>query len=314
MKRIGNLVEQIAGYENLCYAFYKAKKGKQQKTEVNDYSKHLHENIKMLQAQILSGKVDVGHYHYFTIYDPKERLICAASFAERVLHHAIMNICHPVFEKHQIYDSYATRLGKGTFKALERAAFFNKQYDCYLKLDIRKYFDSINHDILKSQLCKLFKDKDLLSILFQIIESYKATENKGIPIGNLTSQYFANHYLASFDHFVKEILRIKGYVRYMDDMVFFGTKAEIQEKKIEINTYITEKLDLALKSPITSSTITGLNFLSYRIFKKHIELAGKSKKRFITDLKNSLFIYNLNNSLCDIKTIIGLLKNQYFLR
>jgi len=139
MKRQGNLIEKIAALDNLELAYYQAQKGKADKKEVYEYGQWLQENLLKLQQQILTGEVEVGNYHYFTIYDPKERLICAAPFDQRVLHHALMNVCHPFFEKVQIFDSYASRLGKGTYAALERAKFFNRRYQWFLKLDFRKY-------------------------------------------------------------------------------------------------------------------------------------------------------------------------------
>lgn len=127
MKREGNLIEKIADMKNLEWAFWKAQRGKKDKKEVIAYQKQLNSNLKILQTQLLTNTCEVGNYHFFKIYDPKERQICAASFSERVLHHAIMNICHENFEKFQVFDSYATRLNKGTYAALERAAYFHKK-------------------------------------------------------------------------------------------------------------------------------------------------------------------------------------------
>ena len=296
MKRAGNLVPIISDLNNLYSAYYKSSKHKKNKVEVVDYHLNLYQNLKELQIQILKGNIQVGNYHYFTIYDPKKRLICAAPFAERVLHHAIMNICHSYFEKYQISDSYATRIGKGTYKALKRAAHFNKQYRYYLKLDITKYFDSISHFKLKQQLSNLFKDKVLLILLEKIINSYQTVEGKGLPIGNLTSQYFANHFLAGFDHFVKEKLLIKPYLRYMDDMVIWSDNFdELMNYYKEISGYLTNKLNLNLKPVIINKTEHGLSFLSYRLFCTHIELQQKSKKRFLQKIRKYIFNFESGN-------------------
>ncbi len=150
MKRQGYLIERIAAIENLELAFYKAQKGKIAKASVQAFRKNLRENLMVLQAQILSGEVEVGGYHYFTIYDPKKRQICAAPFGQRVLHHALMNVCHPFFEKVQISDSYASRIGKGTYSALEKAKRNGRRFPWFLKLDVRKYFDSIHHGVLRA--------------------------------------------------------------------------------------------------------------------------------------------------------------------
>jgi len=281
MKRVGNLIPEIASFDNLLLAHYKAKKGKETKPPIWSFSKNLHQNLKQMQSQILSGQVQVGNYHYFTIYDPKERVICAASYPERVLHHAIMNVCHPIFEKFQIEDSYATRLQKGTFKAVERAQTFQKQFRFYWKFDIRKYFDSIDHHLLLTMLHKRFKDPILLNIFENIVHSYHVAPNKGIPIGNLTSQYFANHYLAYLDHFIKDQLQLKGYTRYMDDfIVWHNNKTQIQQIAAAIRNYIHTQLFLALKTDYQNTATHGLPFLGFRLFQQKILLSSRSKKRF----------------------------------
>ncbi len=182
----------------------------------------LTENLKKLQEGLIGECVDVGHYRYFLIQDPKERTICAALFPERVLHHAVMNVTEPYFERKMIFDTYACRRDKGTDKAVERAFDFTRKSFWFLKLDIRKYFDSISHSVLLEILRTVFKDGQLLDLFQQIIETYQKTPGKGVPIGNLTSQYFANLYLSGFDHFIKDTLGIKRYVRYMDDMCLWG--------------------------------------------------------------------------------------------
>ncbi len=292
MKRAGNLIAEITDLNNLYYAFYKAAKGKRQKPEVIVYEKFIVEKINLLQQQIQTTDLEIGNYHYFTIYEPKERLICAASFAERVLHHALMNVCHPYFENQLINESYATRLNKGTYKAVEKAKYYSKHYNYYLKLDVRKYFDSISHSILFEKLKTIFKDPDLLEIFRQIIESYHSSDDKGLPIGNLTSQYFANFYLAEFDHFIKQTHQIKPYVRYMDDFILWANSPDELNKLANfIANYLQQNLDLSLKISYINTTTHGLNFLSYRIFQNRIELQQKSKKRFIkkiNDYENKL--------------------------
>lgn len=282
MKRIGFLYDAIGDMDNLRLAFWKAQRGKQDKLEVINYQKQLHKHLGLLREQLLTKEYQLGNYYYFTIFDPKERKICAASFPERVLHHALMNICHPYFDKYQIYDSYASRFGKGTYKALARAKTYSEKYSWFLKLDFRKYFDSITHSIVKNQLAKLFKDKDLLHLFYQIIDTYEVSSNKGLPIGNLTSQYLANHYLASADHYAKEQLKAKAYVRYMDDIVIWDNDKELLlniGKQFE--TYTRETLNLELKPFCLNQTQRGVPFLGYLVYQHQIRLAQKSKKRFI---------------------------------
>jgi len=286
MKRAGNLIERITNIDNLYLAFYKAQRGKSGKEEALKYRENLHENIKMLQSQIHAGKVDVGNYHYFTIFDPKVRLICAAAFSERVLHHALMNVCHSYFEKNMIFDTYATRVNKGIYKALEKVGKGMKQYQYVAKLDVRKYFDHISHEILKSKLQRIFKDKTLLNILDQIIDSYSLERGYGLPIGNLTSQYFANFYLSSIDHDAKEVLRIPIYIRYMDDILLFANEKNILQKNVkDLEQKMKKKLRLSLKPILIHHCSKGISFLGYQLFPNKILLHRNSKKRFLQKMK-----------------------------
>jgi RNA-directed DNA polymerase len=282
MKRQGQLLEEIADLKNLYEAFYKAQKGKVSKHYVYAYNKQLQQNLQWLQQQLISGAVETGRYHTFTIYDPKKRLICATPFSQRVLHHALMNLCHASFEKRQIATSFASRPGKGTYSALDKAREYNRRYRWFLKLDVRKYFESIDHSILKQQLCRMFKDKSVLLIFDKIIDSYSTAAGKSLPIGNLTSQYFANHYLSVADYYVKQRLRIPAYVRYMDDMVLWHHDKEVLlEIGYRFQDYLARELLLQLKPFCLNESRKGLPFLGYLLFPKSVRLARRSKKRFI---------------------------------
>lgn len=206
-----------------------------------------------------------------------------------------MNVCHTNFEKYQIFYSYASRIGKGTYAALERASVFQQQYKWFLKLDVRKYFDSIDHAILKTMPANRFKDKALLQVFFQIIDSYQTLEGKGLPIGNLTSQYFANHYLALADHHIKEKLQASAYVRYMDDMVIWSNdKNTLLKIGNEFQSFIESELSLTLKPFCLNSTDKGLPFLGYMLFPKRVLLNNSSRKRFKIKLKQ--YTCKLNNA------------------
>ena len=286
MKRIGNLIEEIASLENLVLAHYRAKRGKYWKPEVLRFSKNLSESLSTLQKGILDGSVGVGDYHYFTIHDPKERQICAASYPERVLHHAMMGVCDPYFESYQISDSYATRRDKGTFKAVDRAWAFQKKYSFFLKLDVRKYFDSIDHAILLSLLRRRFKDARLLALFERILGSYHTRAGKGLPIGNLSSQYFANYYLGLLDHWLKETQGTKAYVRYMDDfVVWHDDKSRLQALAQEITAFLETRLALGLKTCYVANTKHGLPFLGFRLFPNKKTLSARSKKRFARKMR-----------------------------
>lgn len=286
MKRTGYLMDSIADLDNLYLAYYKASLGKRGKSEVMAFSKKLDENIQLLREQLLSGKVSVGNYRYFSIFDPKKRLICAASFPERVMHHAIMNVCHPYFDRNLIGDTYATRKGKGTYEAIDKAM---KAMNCYryvAKLDVRKYYDNISHEVLKSKLARLFKDKNLLLLFGMIIDSYSTVDGRGLPIGNLTSQYFANFYLSELDHFAKESLRIPVYIRYMDDVLLFGDDKAVIGEWIEKLSLRLSRLMIEFKPPIIVSVEVGVSFLGYRIRRHCMTLNSRSRNRLRRKLKS----------------------------
>lgn len=281
MKRDNHLIANIADIDNLHLAFWKAKRGKEGKNEFADFMKTFDKNLLTMRDELLSGNVQVGDYHYFKIFDPKERSICTASFKERVLHHAIMNICHDNFERFQIFDSYASRKNKGTYAALNRAKYFQRKYKWFLKLDVRKYFDSVDHKVLKELLKNRFKDKVLLKILDRIIDSYQTERGKGLPIGNLTSQYFANHYLALADHYIKEKLQMPAYVRYMDDMVIWSNdKKMLLTIGCKFQSFLESDLNLNLKVFCLNSTEKGLIFLGYFLFPDSVLLTKNSRSRF----------------------------------
>lgn len=287
MKRANHLYDRISTHENLHLAFRKAAKGKQSDPEVVTFRRRFDANIQDLGEQLAAGSPDVGHYHFFTVRDPKVRTICAASFPERVLHHAVMNLCEPRLDAYAIHDSYACRKGKGNRKALTRAQEFARKFPWYLKLDIRKYFDSIDHGIAMQLLSRQFKEKRLLSLFASILDTYHAAPGKGLPIGNLISQHLANFYLGVFDHWIKEIRSVKGYLRYMDDFVLFSYNKSVLKSELEqIVRFLEARLALKLKDNIQlNRTVLGLPFLGFRVFPAHIRLLPRTRKRFSEKLR-----------------------------
>lgn len=273
---------KIADAENLRLAFWKAAKGKRGKADCRAFRERLEENLAALGAQLLAGEVPVGDYHSFKVHDPKERLICAATFRERVLHHALMNVCEPVLERAAVFDSYACRQGKGRLRAVERAQRYARTHRWFLKMDIRKYFDSIQHETLRGLLARKFKDPVLLGVLDRILASYQTTPGRGLPIGNLTSQHFANFYLAPLDRFLKETLRRGAYVRYMDDFVVWGGSGrELRAVCERVRTFLAAELKLELKANTAlNRTAFGMDFLGYRLFPGMVRLARRSQVRF----------------------------------
>jgi hypothetical protein len=244
-------------------------------------------NLARLRTQLLEDTVPLGRFHQFTIYDPKERRITAPCFEERLLHHAILNVCEPVFERWLIHDTYACRVGKGRIACLARAQRFARQFPVFLKLDIRKYFDSIDHATLGRMLERRFKDQRLLRLFHRIIDGYAVAPGKGVPIGSLTSQHFANFYLGWFDRFVKERLRIPGYVRYMDDMALWSESAdELKSALSAVRQFLGDELQLELKPvPYLNRSARGMDLLGCRMFPTHQVLNARSRRRFRRKLR-----------------------------
>ena len=283
MKRKGYLYENIYLYPNLCDAYHKAAKGKHDKKEVIAFKNDFQKNIQKIQSGLIFQKPDIGHYSYFAVRDPKVRLICAASFPERVMHHAIMNVCGPIMDGCAIHDSYACRSEKGQHKAVKRAQLFANNYQWYLKLDIRKFFDSIHHNTMLHLIDKKIKDQRVVLLFQQLLETYQTQPGRGLPIGNLTSQHLANFYLCEFDHWIKEQRRVKAYIRYMDDFILFRkTSTELKTDLHELTEYLETERHLSLKSSIQlNRTSKGIPFLGYRVFPQKVLLSAMSKKRLI---------------------------------
>lgn len=279
MKTKKYLFNQICDYKNLRLAYYKASKRKHTSNSYLYFRNSCDERLTFIYNQLISETFGVGNYRQFTITDPKERIITAAPFEERIVHHAIINVLEPVFERQFIFHTYACRKGKGTHSAIKYAQKCCISSKYFLKLDVRKYFDNISHKILEEKLNKIIGDKRCLNLLYAIIQSFCVTPGKGLPIGNLTSQYFANFYLSSLDHYILEKLKPHRYVRYMDDMILFGNSIEnLKKKYMLINDYIIKFLDLSLKPPIYGSIKNGLPFLGCLIHADNLNLLKEKQK------------------------------------
>ena len=264
MKRVGYLMERIAEPENLREAFLLASRAKSGKPDVLTYRAKRMANLDNLRKQLLSGNALVGGYHQFKVYDPKERTITVAPFAQRVLHHAIMRVCEPYLENKLVPWTYACRKQKGRIAALNAAAKHCRSYDWYLKLDIRKYFDSILHSSLLERLRGIFKDAALLRLMEGIIRSYEVTRGRGLPIGNLTSQHFANLYLGTLDRFIEQEAKKTGMhvVRYMDDLVVWAVaQTDLKDLRARLREFLPTALGLELKQERIGRVVNGVPFL-----------------------------------------------------
>jgi RNA-directed DNA polymerase len=307
MKTFNRLFEKIADWDNLLLAAKKAQKGKRYNNSVAAFYFHLEENLLRLQRDLKSKTYQPGPYETFFIHDPKERMISAAPFRDRVVHHALCNIIEPIFENGFIHDSYANRKGKGTHKAIERYQHFAKQNKYVLKCDIRKFFPSIDHAVLKQEIQRKICCRDTLWLIAAIIDNSNPQEEhtlyfpgddmftpherrRGLPIGNLTSQFWANVYLNRFDHFVKEVLKAPGYVRYVDDFVLFSNdKQQLLAWKKELERELA-KLRLILHPTKTQAHLTerGVPFLGFRIFPQHRYVRKEKVGRYRRHLRKMM--------------------------
>lgn len=312
MKRYNNLYSKLCSFENLYSAYLKARKSKRYKEYVLDFSWNVEKELIKLQGELLNKTYKHGEYYEFTLYDAKKREIKAAPFRDRVVHHALCNIIEPLFDKGFIYDSYACRKEKGTHKAVKRLDKFiqsteekwGKENVYCLKCDISKYFDSIDHDILFNLIKKRIKDSDTLWLIREIIDSSFVHDFKprktGIPIGNLTSQLFANLYLNELDIFVKHVLRERYYLRYMDDfLILANEKKKLHKEEILLRNFVKDNLQLELHpSKVSLSPVPkGIYFLGYQIFREYKRLRKSTVIRFLKKLKLKKSKEEINSSV-----------------
>ncbi len=285
------LYETLTSFSNLYNSFLKAKRGCRKNKELFEFCFDLERNLISLRKELLDKTYVPGRYRYFKIYDPKERLIAVAPFRDRVVHHAVISVIEPIYERIFIYDSYATRKGKGTHRAIKRAQLFLRNNRWFLKADIKKYFDSIDHEVLLDVLSKRIKDKDVMWLLERIIRN-GGRARKGLPIGNLTSQFLANVYLDVFDQFVKNTLKVKCYLRYMDDMVFFSNdKNFLLEIRKKTEEFLNRSLKLEFKNAYINQQMNGLTFVGARIFPFLIRIKPKTLHRCIRKIKRRIKEY-----------------------
>lgn len=291
MKTYKRLFEKIISFENIFLATKKAQKGKRMKLSTARFNFESEKEILNLQAELKSQTYKPGAYRHFYVNDPKRRMISAAPYRDRVVHHAFCNIVEPLFDKTFIYDSYACRIEKGTHRALDRAQEFLRMNKYVLQCDIRKYFPSIDHQVLLSIIAKKIKDEKVLWLAELIIKSVASDEwrvESGLPIGNLTSQFFANLYLNELDYFVKFDLREKYYLRYMDDFLIFGNEKErLHRLKDEMGDFLEKNLCLNLhpKKSVVLLAKLGVNFCGFRIFKYYRRLRKGNIKLFVRRMK-----------------------------
>ena len=305
MKTYNRLWAEITSFKNLVLAYKKARKAKPYTNEILQFSMDLEKNLLSIQEELLANTYIQSRYREFIVFDPKQRKIKYLPFKDRVVHHALVNIIEPIFDKRLINTTYACRKGKGTHKALKDikgviSSEFKFTGYC-LKCDIKKYFPSINQEILKKLISKKITCKNTLNLIYKIIDSdnSESGKTKGIPIGNLTSQLFSNIYLNELDQYVKHKLKIKYYYRYVDDFIILhDSKKELNNYKKKIKYFLKKELNLEMPTYKTSifKIKEGVDFVGYKIFPNRVFLRKRNIKRFIKNIKKWSVITNLNTN------------------
>lgn len=298
MKRHGNLWPQIVDFGNLVQAARQAQRGKRLQDNVLAFNYDLEANLLQLQDELLTQTYQPGAYKTFQIVEPKKRMISAAPYRDRVVHHALCNVIAPIFERTFIAHSYANRVGYGTHRALRRFTELARSHRYVLQCDIRKYFPSLDHEILKTMLRRKIKCHATLWLVDTIIDASNEQEpiteyfpgdelwtpqerRRGLPIGNLTSQFFANVYLNGLDHFVLEELGTSKYVRYVDDFVLFGNDhAWLASARTKIEAFLTRvRLKMHTIKSQLFETRHGASFVGFRVLPQQIRVRNENLRR-----------------------------------
>ncbi len=305
MKRAGGLFERVCAFENLLLAAHKAQACKRYRVPVLEFNARLEDNLQVLRRELLDGSYRPGRHRHFRIYEPKTRWISAAPYRDRVVHHALCKVVEPVLDRRLIFDCWANRVGKGSHRAILRCQRFAGRFRYALKMDVRKYFPSIDHATLKAQLRRVLKDPRVLELLDRIIDQGENPEpavayfagddlftphvrSRGLPIGNLTSQLLANFHLADFDHWVKRSLGSRGYLRFVDDVVLFDdSKARLAEWRKAARVKLASlRLRLHDRKCVIRRTDEGLPFLGYVVRPERLRVRGETVRRYRRRLRH----------------------------
>lgn len=322
MKRQGNLYHRVCDFQNLLSASRKARKGKRFTAGCRAFELDLEKNLLTLQKELKEGSFRPGPYRRFRIFEPKERVISAAPYRDRVVHHALVNVIEPIFDRGMIADSYANRVGKGTHKAVNRFTAFARKNRYVLKMDVVRFFPRIDHRILTEMIERKIKDPEILGLVKVILDSGKEPPDerdleyfkgddlftplerpRGLPIGNLTSQFFANIYLNGFDHFMKEAIRCRHYLRYMDDLAIFGDDKGFLRDAREASVCQLETLRLRVHRnraqywPVAGGT----DWLRYRIYPDYRRIRKSNLRKFRKKLQSLSILYR--DGMADLRQV-----------
>jgi retron-type reverse transcriptase len=320
MNTVTNLWEQVVDFENVYRAYRAAARGKRYRQESLDFKYQLEDNLCTIVNELVWDMYQPSPMRQFFVLEPKKRLISAPAFRDRVIHHALCQVIEPIFERRFINSSFACRVGHGTHTAMQYTLHCVQQWRMYyvLKGDITQFFPSVNHEILKQIISRAIRDKKVLHLIDIIIRSYESPEQdgRGIPIGALTSQLFANIYLDQLDHYLKEVCQVTYYARYMDDFVIVHRdKKLLQGLLCKIEEYLHEhlKLNLNPKTGIFPGK-QGIDFCGYRIWPTHVKPRKSTVMRAKKRLKKMISTYKTNPEILEhakasLNSFLGYIKH-----
>jgi retron-type reverse transcriptase len=294
MKTYKNLWDEFISRENFDLAAKKAIKSKKSRKSVKRFLAHREELIEKLRDDLKSGRYKTSNYHTFTIYEPKQRIIYKLPlYPDHVLHHALINVLGPIWQKSFIHNSYACIPGRGLLGASQKTMHFIRRNKYVLQCDIRKFFPSINHEIMKNIIKRKIHDRRIVKVLSEIIDSVGGDTN--LPIGNLTSQWMGNVYLNELDSFVKYRLGWHDYIRYCDDFCLYGNdKKQLHMMERKISVFLNQHLNMVLSKSNVKKTSDGISFIGYRHFKNFILIRKDTAKRLKKRISCMLKYKNLN--------------------
>lgn len=280
---MGFLFESVANFESLLKAARRAARGLRQRPAVARFLADIEVEVLALERELLSGTYNPQPPTTFRIKDPKPRIISAAAFRDRVVHHALCAVLEPSFERYADPCSFACRQGKGNLAAVKKAQALSRRFAWSIKLDVRHFFETVDLRVLEGMLLRRFPDRPLLELVRVILRAGAASPDRGLPIGNLTSQHFGNFYLGRFDHHAREVLRVPAMVRYMDDILLFAhDKEDVRWLGEQAGLFLGDTLHVEVKDEATviAPVHVGIPFLGFRIWPRLIRFDGARARRF----------------------------------
>jgi hypothetical protein len=282
MKRIRIDLEDIAEQKNLTLALHRAARGKRLRPDVAAFLARADSALNQLNHDILARRMPLGRFRSFQILDPKKRMIHAACFPDRVFHHAVMNQAGPVLERAMGPNSFACRPGMGVHKAVRKVQKNLQKYSWYVKIDIKGYFADIRHDLVLQVLLRRFKGQEFRLQLQRILDSYATAPNMGLPIGSLTSQYFANFFLNDLDQLLDNDQRVRAQVRYMDDIVWWTDSKKTAKAVLrDVDCWLRELRGLTIKNTVQIQPVKqGITWCGFRVCQGTIRLSRRRKRNF----------------------------------